>query len=256
MLPALPKYYSTLTPFRAAFAGGVPILTYHCLGPRPRGVRLKGLYVETSLLRRQLAELRAAGLASLPLSSVPTLAGQGDAGVVLTFDDGCRNVWEHGLPILRAAGFHATQYLVADLVGRSSEWQSRAGGRAELLMDDAQVREWLAAGNTIGSHTCSHPWLTRLPEAVAREEITASRRKLEDRFGVAVTDFCYPYGDWNERVRALVQEAGYRTAVTTEAGVNGADADPLALRRFTVRYPSRRLKDIWQRWRAAWERPA
>lgn len=253
MPPALPRYYSSLPPFRAAFAGGLPILTYHCLGPRPRRVRLKGLYVGTALFGRQLAELRAAGFAAEGLDTALDRQAAGPV-VALTFDDGCRNVWEHGLPLLAAHGCHATQYLVADLIGRSSEWQARSGSPAEPLMDEVQVREWLAAGHGIGSHTCSHPWLTRIPEADAREEIHASRRKLEDRFGVPVTDFCYPYGDWNPRVRDLVAAAGYRTAVTTESGVNPAGADLLSLRRFTARYPSRRLKDIWQRWRAAWSR--
>lgn len=253
MGPNLPKYYSALAPFRAVFRRGLPILAYHCLGPRPGGVRLKGLYVGTSLFRRQLAELREVGFTSRPLSAAATPPSPTGPTVVITFDDGCRNVWEHGLPVLREAGFQATQFLVAGLIGRSSEWQARTGSRTEPLMDDSQVREWLAAGHTIGSHTTTHPWLTRIPEAAAREEIRASRKHLEDRFAVAVTDFCYPYGDWNERVLDLVREAGYRTAVTTLAGVNEPGADPLALRRFTARYPSRRLKDVWRRWQAAWQ---
>lgn len=250
MTDAWPSYYTSLAPFRAVFRDGLPILAYHCLGPRPRGVRLKGLYLDTRRFRWQLIELRAAGFESAPLPATPPAPGA-PPRIVITFDDGCRNVWQHGLTVLQETGFRAVQYLVADLVGRTSEWQAREGGVAERLMDDAEVRDWLAAGHTIGSHTCTHPWLTRLPADRAREEITASRRKLEDRFGVPVLDFCYPYGDWNARVRDLVAETGYRTAVTTRAGVNGSDADLLALRRFTARYPSRRLKDIWERWRRA-----
>ncbi len=243
------SYYTTLAPFRDLFRAGLPILTYHSLGPRPRGTRLKGLYLPVRLFHRQLRELRAAGFESAPLPASPAEL-KAPGRVVLTFDDGCRNVRQHGLPILHATGFRAVQYLVADLIGRTSEWQAREGGVAEPLMDEAEIREWLAAGHRIGSHTCTHPWLTRLPPARVREEISASRRKLEDRFGVPVLDFCYPYGDWNARVRDLVAEAGYRTAVTTEAGVNGPDADWLALRRLTARYASRRLKDLWQRLRA------
>jgi peptidoglycan/xylan/chitin deacetylase (PgdA/CDA1 family) len=250
MTAGLPSYYSALKPFRACFRAGLPILTYHSLGPRPRGARLKGLYLPTALFRRQLAELRAAGFATAPLPR-GRLDAPATPQVVLTFDDGCRNVFEHGLPLLAETGFRAVQYLVADLLGRASEWQAREGGVAEPLMDAAQVREWLAAGHGIGSHTCTHPWLTHLPVARAREEITASRKKLEDLFGVPVPDFCYPYGDFDARIRDLVAEAGYQTAVTTLAGVNLPGADLLTLRRFTARYPSRRLKDLWQRWRAA-----
>jgi peptidoglycan/xylan/chitin deacetylase (PgdA/CDA1 family) len=86
--------------------------------------------------------------------------------------------------------------------------------------------------------------LTRLTLRDAREEIFASKKKLEDLFGIAVEDFCYPYGDWNESVRDLVVEAGYRTACTTEFGLNTPATPPLALRRITVRHPTRTLRNL------------
>src|ERR1051325_3683488 len=62
--PNPPSHYSSLGPFRDLFEQGNPILTYHKLGPRPRRVRVKGLYVSAALFDRQLAELRAAGVPS------------------------------------------------------------------------------------------------------------------------------------------------------------------------------------------------
>ena len=109
--------------------------------------------------------------------------------------------------------------------------------------------EWLAAGNDIGSHTLTHPRLTQLAPGRAREEISASRKRLEDLFGRPVRHFCYPYGDWNPAVRDLVREAGYATACTTTAGVNTAAESPWELKRYTARYASRSLKAIWRRLR-------
>ena len=54
-----PRYYSSLGPFRKLFATGDALLTYHHVGPRPRGVRLKGLYVSPKLFAQQMAELKA-----------------------------------------------------------------------------------------------------------------------------------------------------------------------------------------------------
>jgi peptidoglycan/xylan/chitin deacetylase (PgdA/CDA1 family) len=161
--------------------------------------------------------------------------------VALTFDDGFRNVHEHGLPILARHGFQAIEYLVADLLGGTNTWEQAEGEAPEVLMDESRVREWLAAGHWIGSHTRTHPWLTRLSLEQAREEVGGSKRQLEDRFGVAIEHFCYPYGDWNVSVRDLVIEAGYRTACTVEPGVNTPATSAYELRRFTVRYPSRTL---------------
>ena len=134
-----------------------------------------------------------------------------------------------------------------------NEWDRAENEVLSPLMDAAQIKEWLAAGHQIGSHTLTHPCLTRLPPAQAREEITASRKKLEDLFGVAIRHFCYPYGDRDERTCDLVMEAGYRTACTVAFGVNTTETPPGALRRITARYPSRnwrmlatRLKDYFR----------
>lgn len=239
-----PPFYSRLRPFAAAFTTGVPMLMYHKLGPRPAGVRLKGLYVPTGLFERQLRELVAAGFSGIAPSQA-LISGNGPR-IVLTFDDGYRNVLTHGLPLLERYRYSATVYLVADRIGSRNEWDIAEGEVPERLMDAAQVREWLAAGQRIGSHGLTHARLTRLPLAVARREIIASKRKLEDLFQVAVEDFCYPYGDWSQALAEIVVEAGYRTACTTMFGLNTPATDPAAMKRIMARYRSWSPR-IWRR---------
>jgi peptidoglycan/xylan/chitin deacetylase (PgdA/CDA1 family) len=242
-----PAYYHSLAPFARWFTTGVPVLAYHKLGPRPGPVRLKGLYLSERLFQRQLAELRASGFVSRPLDEVCRRQSPTQPGIALTFDDGFVSVLRHGLEPLSRHGFTAIQFLVAERLGASNTWDAGAGEAAEPLMDGAQIREWLAAGHKIGSHTLSHPWLTRISAAAAREEIHASKRQLEDLFGISVEHFCYPYGDWNEAVRDLVQIAGYLTASTTEFGLNQEITSPWAIKRLTARYASRNLKAWWDR---------
>ena len=98
-------------------------------------------------------------------------------------------------------------------------------------MDVGEVREWLSAGQEIGTHTLSHPRLAAIPEAQAKEEIFALKKKLEDLFGVTVRHFRYPYDKWSRRVRDLVEGAGYATAVTLDFGFNAEIRDPFPLRR-------------------------
>jgi peptidoglycan/xylan/chitin deacetylase (PgdA/CDA1 family) len=247
MSPHIPAYYTSLAPFRSLFNEGLPILTYHKLGPRPRGVRLKGLYVSMTLFERQLAELRQAGFATVLLDRAVQRSVKHAQEFALTFDDGFSNVLRYGLEPLTKHGFRAVQFLVSDLIGKTNEWEQREGEVHETVMDDAQIRDWLAAGHQIGSHTRTHPRLTQISPAAAREEIGASKKKLEDRFGIAVQHFCYPYGDWNDRVRDLVIAAGYKTACTTDPGINAASDSPFALKRLTARYRSRSLKAFWSR---------
>jgi peptidoglycan/xylan/chitin deacetylase (PgdA/CDA1 family) len=240
-----PKTYHTLKPFLGLFQTGVPVLMYHKIAAPPPRARLKGLYVRPERFARQLAELHQAGFVSCRPGDALDGNGNGSGSgrrMALTFDDGFRNVWQHALQPLAAHGFTAIQFLVANFIGRLNQWEIREGEVHEHLMDTAQVRDWLRAGHRIGSHSLSHPYLTRLSMRDAREEIITSKKKLEDTFGVGVEDFCYPYGNWNDTVRELVIEAGYHTACAVDYGVNSPPISPYSLRRIIVRHPTRSLK--------------
>lgn len=76
---------------------------------------------------------------------------------------------------------------------------------------------------TVGSHTLSHPILTKLSGQEIEAEILESRRCLEQRLGRKVDLFCYPNGAYDRRAYQLVQKT-YRASVTTETGViDGTD---------------------------------
>ncbi len=71
---------------------------------------------------------------------------------------------------------------------------------------------------TIGSHTLTHPILSQIGDAQARQEIGASRRMIAEALGTAPRHFSYPSGGANSFCRRdieLVAHAGYQTAVTT-----------------------------------------
>ena len=249
----LPRYYSSLTSCRSLLDTGRGTLTYHHVGTAPRGARIKGLYVRPRLFARQMAELAAAGFAAPQYDEL--VASEPGAGprLFLTFDDGFRDVLEHALPVLERHRFKAIQFLVADRLGGVSDWQAPSGEVTAPVMSAGQVHEWLGAAQDIGSHTLSHPYLTRIPVAQAREEIGASKRRLEDLFGREIRHFCYPYGEWDPRIRELVEGAGYRTACTTQFGGNAPPFDPLTLQRLTARYPSRGWRTVraWLRGKLA-----
>jgi peptidoglycan/xylan/chitin deacetylase (PgdA/CDA1 family) len=227
---------------------------YHKLGPRPPGVRLKGLYVSSALFERQLTELCAGGFRSASLDTWNSSRAPAAREMLLTFDDGFENVLQHGLEPLQRHGFQAIQFLLPTLLGKTNEWEIRQGEAPQRLMDARQVREWLAAGHDIGAHTCTHPWLTQIPLDQAREEILASKARLEDLFGRPIRHFCYPYGDWNPAVRDAVADAGFQTACTTVPGRNRPEGDPFRLRRLTARHASRNWKSLWRAVRALFGR--
>jgi peptidoglycan/xylan/chitin deacetylase (PgdA/CDA1 family) len=247
MSERLPTCFDSVEPFREFFQTGTPVLMYHKVAKRPRGVRLRGLYVNPEQFERHVQELKNAGFTTAALSELTSATVALSNKVVFTFDSGFRSVLDNGLRPLCNAGFRAIQFLVPNFLGKFNEWELRDGEVPEPLMDAFQVREWLSAGHEIGSQSMTHASLTRLSVRDAREEIFSSKKKLEDMFAAPVIHFCYPYGNWNDAIRDVVIEAGYQSACTTRFGVNTPETPKHAIHRIAARHPTRSLKALKQR---------
>ena len=89
--------------------------------------------------------------------------------------------------------------------------------RGRDSLNSAQRQE-LAQSFEIGSHTISHPLLTRIPVDQAREEIVNSKTMLREELGVEITKFAYPRGYANSELQVMAQEAGYYSARSTLVG--------------------------------------
>lgn len=212
-------------------------LMYHAIESPPLFHSHRGLYVEPSLLERQLGEFAAAGIPVIGLTDWSAREPAAGRQATVTFDDAFLDLRDNALPVLQKLDVTSVTYVVAGKLGGTNDWDAAARAQLCPLMDRADLLAWQAGGQEIGSHGMTHVHLTRVPLAQARAEIFDSRKKLEDVTGRAVRHFCYPYGDVNPAIRDLVGEAGYRTATTTERGINGPDADPLLLRRFPASHP-------------------
>lgn len=95
----------------------------------------------------------------------------------------------------------------------------------------AEAREMQANGIEMGSHTLTHPILTRIGDERLRRELRDSKSRLEEALRRRIEQFCYPNGDYDERVQREVARAEYRIAVTCVSGLNKRGDDPLTLRR-------------------------
>jgi len=225
------------------------ILGYHNIGIPAKRARNRSNYISSSLLRQQLRQLTKSAQPQCALDEYLSREPRGDAGWSLTFDDGYSSLVEDGLTIFHETGAKALVYLVAGQIGGSNIWDQNAGDLRLPLMSAGQVRTWLAEGHEIGSHSVTHPSLSRLSLENARREMAESKARLEQQFGVAIRHFCYPYGDWNPALRDLAQEVGYATAVTVEQRAVSAEDSPWSLPRwmvYTHRFPW--LANLRTRW--------
>ena len=85
-----------------------------------------------------------------------------------------------------------------------------------VFMNWDQVRKMQACGMLFGSHTNSHPLLTKVSIDQAVEEIESSKERLEAILGRPVDTFCYPAGAFNARLADVARAVGYRVAVTDQ----------------------------------------
>jgi peptidoglycan/xylan/chitin deacetylase (PgdA/CDA1 family) len=103
-----------------------------------------------------------------------------------------------------------------------------------VMLTWEEVEALRGLGFSVGAHTVTHPILSRMAPAAAREEIRGSRAAIENALGIPVRAFAYPNGgpgDYNQAVTALVAEAGFTCAATTRRGLNNSRTPVLELRR-------------------------
>jgi peptidoglycan/xylan/chitin deacetylase (PgdA/CDA1 family) len=214
----------------------IPILMYHQIDKPPqRGTALRGLIVAPSSFAWQMRLLRWMGFQGLSMRDLePYLQGEKQGKVVgITFDDGYQNNLDNALPILLKNGFTATCYAVSSMIGGTNLWDK---GKVEekTLMTLENWRTWRDAGMDIGSHTRTHADLTAISVDKAMNEITDSKKELENTIGCEARHFCYPYGLFTPLHSAMTKESGFITATTTQRGRVVAGDDLYTLRRVLI----------------------
>jgi peptidoglycan/xylan/chitin deacetylase (PgdA/CDA1 family) len=213
----------------------VSVLMYHQVGPFAPPPKLSSNFCHVAQFARQMRWLSRLPFQVVPLRALVPIDGN-QRTVVLTFDDGYRNFYEHALPILMAHGLTATVFVCPDLLGKRAEWLTAHGLPAAPLMDARQVREAHVLGMEVGAHSCSHVPLHELPYQQLRYEVADCKAKLEDLLSAPVVSFCYPFGKFNKQVMEMVAEAGYRWAVTTRKRKIRRFVHPFAIPRLTIGY--------------------
>lgn len=83
-------------------------------------------------------------------------------------------------------------------------------------LDWRQIREMSDEGIEIGSHTITHPFLTKLTRDEIIYELAESKKIIEDKTGTQVKSIAYPNGDYNQTVIYCAKECGYEVGISYE----------------------------------------
>ncbi len=193
------------------------VLCYHALSPGWEAA----LSTTPERFERQMALLSARGYRGVTFSEAVSRAPRGRV-VAVTFDDAYRSVLELARPILDRFGLPATVFAPTDFIGSEqpmswpgiTEWRGGLHERELVPMSWAELRTLSQAGWEIGSHTGSHPHLTRIGGALLEQELTRSKAACEHHLRTRCTSLAYPYGDVDACTVAAAAAAGYRAAAT------------------------------------------
>jgi len=100
-----------------------------------------------------------------------------------------------------------------------------------------QIRAMRSAGITFGSHTMTHPVVSRLTGEQLESELCESKRLLEQRIAGPAPHFAFPFGkpaDCGKAAVPVLARSGYRSAATTIEGINAPGDSLYELRRIQV----------------------
>jgi peptidoglycan/xylan/chitin deacetylase (PgdA/CDA1 family) len=151
--------------------------------------------------------------------------------VVLTFDDGFRDVYDHAWPLLRERSLPFTVYLATAYVGGEMHWDGSTAKAAGPGLSWAELDEMVGSGLcTVGNHTHTHA----RPELVTADELDLCSAEIEQHLGVRPAHFAYTWGVPAPQAEPAIRSR-FRSAALGDLGVNHPGQDLHALVRIPVR---------------------
>lgn len=151
-----------------------------------------------------------------------------ERAVVISFDDGYRNIYDNAHPILARHGMPYTVFISPRMIGKYDcqlTWQ--------------QVVEMEEGGARFANHTAYHHHLLERtvgenqPEWLARieQDVLDSEAILKDKLGYSLQYLAYPYGEYNTDIQRLIAKLGF-VGFGQHSGAIYSGSDFTALPRF------------------------
>jgi peptidoglycan/xylan/chitin deacetylase (PgdA/CDA1 family) len=187
---------------------------------------MRDLTVSPKDFEEQIRYLKSQGFVFLLAREVEEAVDRGEPlpekAVAITMDDGYLDNFEQAFPILRRNDVPATIFVVTGAMGRPNHL---TGGQI-ALMNQQSVG--------FGSHSVTHPDLTKLPLPRLDYELVESKAQIERRLGEPISAVAYPAGCYNQTVADRAKAAGYLAGWKKGGGTVRPGEDMLMLPRVRV----------------------
>jgi len=162
-----------------------------------------------------------------------------EKAVLITIDDGYKNIYEYAYPILKKYKFPATIYIYKTFVN---------AGKNTLSFNE--IKELSENGFEFGCHSNTHPVLTSKKNLTDEEyikflenEIIEPKKYLERKLRIPIETMSYPYGSYSKEIHKIVEKAGYKLAFSVVPSYNTKETNKYSLKR-TMIYVSTTLDEF------------
>ncbi len=217
----------------------VPVIMYHSVSPDAKKTDM--LLVSPKNFERQMRFLKEHRYNIVPLQAVADLLKAEKKiprrTIAITFDDGYKDNFLFAFPILKKYNLPATVFIIVQEVERPQN-DRLSWGEVRAMRDSGLI--------TFGSHAIGPEPLTKIKsDEELKRQIFDSKKILEQELGSPVNAFSYPEGRFNDKIKQLVIDAGYKLAVATNPGKKFPDDDIFFLKRLRISPTSDSLFVFW-----------
>ncbi len=216
------SWVGNIFPEKEKITSETPILMYHHVKDHQTDDDdiEKGLSIPLEQFSKQMIYLHENNYQTISLDDL--FMDDNENNIVLTFDDGYHDIYENAFPIMKKYNYTGTIFIITNYIGE------------DRYLDLNEIRELKQAGWQIESHTLSHPNLANISQEEEKNQISESKRIIEESVGNVVTFLSYPAGKYDDETIELTKKAGYRGAVTTNEGNSNNIEDIYKLNRERV----------------------